>query len=179
MVSNRTGQDDIAAAPLLHVRQHRMHGPERRVDVEVKHAIPLVGITVQDFAVDISTGIGVEDVEPSSEAEDLRHHCGDACLVHQISCLVHQIYGERDRFRPEFATERRQPVNGTVHQNDPNAFGQQGSGTLKADARSSAGDRGDFAFQKLRHDDPPASVPSLTSFTPGRGRRGSGGRASR
>jgi hypothetical protein len=91
---NRTRDDDVAGLARDHMRQDSVNAAEGRVDVEVQHAVPGVGVAIADGAADIGAGIGVEDVELAGLRENLRHHAGDRCGIGQID-------GERDRVRSE------------------------------------------------------------------------------
>ncbi|MNY75780.1 hypothetical protein D3C86_2151580 [compost metagenome] len=56
------------------MREHGAHGAERRVDIEIEHAIPLVRIALSDRPAYIGSGIGVENVDLARLRQDSWHH---------------------------------------------------------------------------------------------------------
>jgi hypothetical protein len=120
------------------VGQDGAHGPKGGVDIEVEHAVPRVGITVDHLAADIGTGIGMENVELAGIRQDLRHHGGYACWVGEID---HQ----RNGFGTEIGADLPQPLLGPVDEHDASAVREKRFRAFEANARGRAGDRRDFS----------------------------------
>ena len=65
-----------------------MDRAEGRVDVEVEHPVPGIGVAVLHRAADIGPGIGVEDVELAGERKDAGQDSRRLCPVEEIDLQV-------------------------------------------------------------------------------------------
>jgi hypothetical protein len=121
-----------------------MNRPEGRVDVQIQHSVPDVWVAVLDRTADIGPGIGVEDVQLSSQGEDARQD-GRGLLAGK------QVNDQGVRPGSKLVAEHFQSVLSPVDQHDPCPFGQHGAGAFEANPRGRTGDSSHFSIQSSGH----------------------------
>ena len=122
----------------------RVNRAEDRVDVEIEHSIPRVGIALDNLAADIGARIGVENVELSGLFEDRGRHALDARRIQKVG-------DDRNSVLAEFRAQRLQLILGHVDQRHARARLEHGARARQADAGRSARDRGHLAGKTISH----------------------------
>ena len=84
MRRERTRDDDVARAPLHHVRQNVVHVLHHDIDVEVEHPVDGARVGVDEVAADVKPRIGVQDVEPARMLEHARQKRRAVLWVEQV-----------------------------------------------------------------------------------------------
>jgi hypothetical protein len=76
MPGDGTGHDDVAVAPLDHVRQNVVHVLDDDVDIEIEHPVNHGGVSVDEISADVRAGVRVQNVDRMSQT--LHWHMADA-----------------------------------------------------------------------------------------------------
>ena len=61
-----------------------MDAAEGRIDIEIQHTVPGIGISFRHRATHIGTGIGMEDIKASSHVQNTREQAGNLWPIKEI-----------------------------------------------------------------------------------------------
>src|ERR1700722_18834485 len=147
-----TCHDNIARAPLDHVRQHVVHVLHHDIDVQIEHPVDSRSIGVDQVAADIRAGVCVQDVELTRLREDSRNQC-------RAILRVEQVDDQRDHGVAELVSQSLQRRFVAVDHHHLRSQRQHGLRTGQSDARPSPRHDGDLALELSRHSLPPCSAP--------------------
>lgn len=137
---HRAGEQDIAGLLGDKVGEDGVDTAEGGVDVEVEDVLHGGGVGVDEGPAGVEAGVGMEDIEPAGEAEDM---VGEAVGLSGVSDIGEQGQG----VLAEVGGTSAEGGDITVNHDDAGASGEEGTGAGEADAGGGAGDGGDLTVE--------------------------------
>ena len=158
------GDDEHVAAAGDHVRQRRLDRPVDPAEVDLEHALPVVGVDGEDRAGGRGDPrVGQDDVDPAEGAGDL--------VDDRVQPLaVADVRRPGPRLRADGLRRPRRLVAVDVQQRDPRALARRPAGGVEPDPAGAAGDEQDAVaeVQGRRSGHRPSLPPARAQAVAGR-----------